>query len=108
MYAIVTDTIVIETTTIDTYVIDTLMRDLVEHDRSPSAFLVYVTLYRQARGRATTPVVLSHSQIAELTGLSKSAVQSSIRNLLRRRLLKVHKATATATPEYRVLRPWRR
>ena len=41
-------------------------------------------------------------------GLSKSAAQKGVRHLVRRRLLKVHKDSVTATPEYRVLHPWRR
>ena len=35
-------TIVIATLRVDDYVIDVLLRDLVAHDRSPSAFLVYL------------------------------------------------------------------
>ena len=44
--------------------------------------------------------------IADDTGLSKSAVQNGVRILVRRRLVSVHRATATAVPEYRVARPW--
>jgi DNA-binding transcriptional regulator GbsR (MarR family) len=46
--------------------------------------------------------------IAEVTGLSKSAVQKGIRCLARRKLIKAHKTSPTAIPEYRVLHPWRR
>ena len=93
---------------LDPYVVDVLMRDLVSHDRSPSAFLVYVTLYRHSRGRANVPVALSHRELAEQTGVSKSAVQAALRILLRRRLVSASRASVTAVPEYRVLRPWRR
>jgi hypothetical protein len=40
------------------------------------------------------------------TGLSKSAVQRGVRTLLRRRLIRVEKASPTAVPGYTVLRPW--
>jgi predicted transcriptional regulator len=46
--------------------------------------------------------------MAEFTGLSKSAVQSAIRILTRRKLIRPTKPTVTSTPEYRVLKPWRR
>ena len=35
---------------IDAYVIETLMRDLVQHDRQPSAFLVYLLLWQRSTG----------------------------------------------------------
>lgn len=89
---------------IDDYVVDVLMRDLVGHDRSPSAFLVYLCLCGQRGG----PVSMSYQQIAEATGLSKSAAQSGVRVLRRRRLVKVAMSSPTATPEYAVLRPWDR
>jgi hypothetical protein len=91
---------------IDDYVLDVLMRDLVGHDHSPSAFLVYLHLWSQTTGRRAKSVRLSHQMVAGATGLSKSAVQAAMRRLLRRRLVSVHRESATATPEYRVLRPW--
>ncbi len=36
---------------IDPYVLDTLMRDLIGHDRRPSAYLVYLALIRAGGGR---------------------------------------------------------
>ncbi|MEO8592682.1 MAG: helix-turn-helix domain-containing protein [Candidatus Solibacter sp.] len=93
---------------IDEYVLDVLMRDLVGHDRAPSAFLVYLHLWAESEGRKRATVKASHQGIAEAIGLSKSAVQKGVRHLAGRRLLKVQKASATAIPEYRVLRPWRR
>ena len=92
---------------VDAYVIDVLLRDLVGHDKSPSSFLVYLYLWRETHGRDAGKVALSHQEIAELTGLSKSAVQGSIRNLLRRKLIESSKSTVTSTPEYSVNRPWR-
>ena len=91
---------------LDTYVVDTLMPDLVLHDHQPSAFLVYLHLSRRAPGR--TAVAASHQQVADATGLSKSAVQGAMRTLLRRRLIRVARESSTAVPNYTVLRPWRR
>jgi predicted transcriptional regulator len=84
------------------------MRDLVEHDRSPSGFLVYLHLLSESKRLRTSKVRASYQTIAEATGLSKSAVQTAVANLAGRQLLQVNKQSATATPEYRVLRPWRR
>ena len=93
---------------IETYVVDTLMRDLVAHDRSASAFLVYLFVYRRTAGVGKESVRISHQRLADATGLSKSAVQAAMRNLERRRLVTVERPSATAIPEYFVMRPWRR
>jgi DNA-binding GntR family transcriptional regulator len=90
---------------LDAYVVDTLMRDLVGHDRQPSAFLVYVHLWRRTGGGAEA-VQASLQEIADVTGLSKRAVQDAIGRLHRRRLLSIQREGITAIPEYRVLRPW--
>jgi DNA-binding MarR family transcriptional regulator len=92
----------------DTYVFDTLMRDLVGHDHSPSSFLVYVYIWMKASGRERNRVTLSYQALAEATGLSKSATQIAIRRLLRRQLLTAKKDGPTATPQYSLLRPWKR
>lgn len=96
------------TISIDAYLLDTLMRDLVGHDRQPSAFLVYLALWRQTHGsgEATTQVALG--DIAEATGLSKRAVQDALGRLGRRKLISVARESITAIPVYTVLRPWRR
>jgi DNA-binding MarR family transcriptional regulator len=91
---------------LDPYVVESLMPDLVGHDRSPSSFLVYLALWGHTGLRRGARARLSHRQLAEDTGLSKSSVQGAVRNLVRRRLIAVHRASATATPEYGVLRPW--
>jgi len=93
---------------LDDYVIEVLMRDLVGHDKSPSAFLVYLHIWGATPGRGAESAALSHRQMADSTGLSKSAVQSGVRILLRRRLIVSDKTTTTSTPEYRVQRPWLR
>ena len=82
------------------------MRDLVGHDHAPSAFLVYLHLWSRTAGLGVKSVRLSHQMVAASTGLSKSAVQSGMRRLVRRRLVRVHRQSATAIPEYRILRPW--
>jgi len=82
------------------------MRDLVGHDRSPSAYLVYLHLWSRTIGAQAKSARLSHQMIATATGLSKSAAQAAMRRLVRRHLVSVHRASATATPEYRLLRPW--
>ena len=92
---------------LDAYVMDTLMPDLVLHDRRPSAFLVYLHLWYRSAGRGV-PLRASHQAIVDATGLSKSAVQSAIRTLTRRRLLRAARDAATAVPRYTVLRPWRK
>ena len=48
------------------------MRDLVGHDKSPSAFLVYLHIWSQTEGRGVESAALSHQRMAESTGLSKS------------------------------------
>jgi hypothetical protein len=97
-----------DTIRLDRYVVDTLMADLVGHDRSPSAFIVYLALWNRTGGRRRETVRMSHRDLAGETGLSKSAVQSAVRWLTRRRLIVAAHASKTATPEYGVLRPWRR
>lgn len=92
----------------DDYVVDTLMRDLTEHDRSPAAFLVYLFLWRSTIGRGEKRALLSYQALAEGTGLSKSAAQNAVKLLKRRRLVSSDPASATATPSYRVRRPWKK
>ena len=96
------------TIAIDPYIVDTLMPDLVGHDRQPSAFLVYLLLWRQTHGagKATSQVALL--DIAEAAGLSKRAVQDALGWLGKRKLIAVARASITALPVYTVLRPWRR
>lgn len=96
-----------ESVRVDRYVLETLMADLVGHDRRPSALLVYLALWNRTGGRLRSGVRMSHRDLAEDTGLSKSAVQSALRLLSRRKLIASSRTSATATPEYFVLRPWR-
>jgi len=91
---------------VDKYVVDVLLRDLTGHDRSPAAFVVYLLLWRLTTGERKKSVRISHRQIAEETGLSKSAVQQALRILHRRGLVKSHRRHQTDTPEHKVERPW--
>lgn len=91
---------------LDPYLTDVLMRDLVGHDRAPSAFLVYLWLWQGSRGAGRERIGASLQTIATRTGLSKSAVQAAVRHLKRRRLLSATRTGPTAAPVYEVHQPW--
>ncbi len=93
---------------VDAYVVDTLMVDLVGHDHQPSAFLVYLFLWRRTRGEGVDEAALSLREIAEGTGLSRRGVQDAIARLAQRQLIGVARESITAVPRYRVHRPWAR
>lgn len=93
---------------VDAYVIDTLMADLVGHDRQPSAFLVYLCLWRQTHGRGKSRTQVSLADLVEATGLSRRAVQGAIKALVRRQLIGMTRESITAVPAYEVRRPWLR
>src|SRR5277367_2995644 len=95
-----------EKMSIDSYIVDTLMRDLVGHDKRPSAFLVYLFIWARTAGSGKRKTKLSHQVIASETGLSKSSVQDAIRLLRRRKLIADARAMPNAMPEYSVNRPW--
>jgi hypothetical protein len=90
---------------LDRYVLDTLMRDLVGHDRRPSAFLVYLAIAAHGGDGAHG---LSHNDLADATGLSKRSVQDAITHLARRKLIEVQRVGPTEIALYRALKPWRR
>lgn len=92
---------------LDDYVCDVLMRDLVGHDRQPTSFLVYIYLTYEAGKHRRERVQVSYQSLADAIGVSKSAAQSSVRWLVKRRLLESRKDSPTSVPSYRVLRPWR-
>lgn len=92
--------------TIDPYVVETLMPDLVGHDRRPTAFLVYLFLWRQTNGGRGRSEPIPLRSIAEGTGVSKRAVQNALRALVRRRLITASHATPTSAPTFIVHRPW--
>lgn len=93
---------------LDAYVIDSLLPDLVGHDRQPSAFLVWLCLWRQSLGAGKPSVQVSLLGVAVATGLSKRGVQEAIWRLSKRRLLGIERASITAMPVYTVRRPWAR
>lgn len=92
---------------IDDYAVDVLMRDLVGHDRQPSSFLVYLWLTFEASRTRRERVPVSYQTVADAVGISKSAAQTAIRWLIKRKLIETRKSAPTAVPAYHVLRPWR-
>jgi hypothetical protein len=92
---------------IDAYVVDTLMADLIGHDRAPSAFAVYLLLWRRSLGAGEASVRTSLRDIAEGTGLSKRGVQEALSVLARRKLVSITRQSITDVPVYTVRRPWR-
>jgi hypothetical protein len=93
---------------VDAYVLDTLLPDLVGHDRQPSAFLVYLFLWRRSHAPGRMKTQVSLIDIATGTGLSKRAVQEGVRRLATRRLISLQRESITAVPVYTVRRPWAR
>lgn len=91
---------------IDPYVTDELMRDLVGAARSPSAYLVYLWLWRSSHGAGIGRVGISLQGLADATGLSKSAVQAAIRRLRDGRLITSRRSGPTDAPIYCVHQPW--
>src|SRR5215510_15584562 len=97
---------IVTTMGFDPYIFDTLMPDLVGHDRQPSAFLVYLYLWRRTHASGEASVQAALMDIAEATGLSKRAVQDAVGWLAKRKLLNVTRAHITVVPVYTVLQPW--
>jgi hypothetical protein len=93
---------------LDPYLVDTLMRDLIAHDRAPSAFVVFLWLWRQTHAQGRQTVGASLANIAHATGLSKSSVQNAMKRLLRRRLITTARSGPTIAPIYQVNETWKR
>ena len=91
---------------LDSYVLDALMPDLVRHDHRPSAFLVYLYLWRRTGGASRTTVA-SYQMMSDGTGLSKRAVQQAVAVLAQRRLIDIRRKHATATPVFALRCHWR-
>ncbi|MEP6621605.1 MAG: helix-turn-helix domain-containing protein [bacterium] len=106
MATITIASVIVSSIAVDSYVLDTLLPDLVGHDRQPSAFLVYLYLWRHATGASEAEVQASLQEITSGTGVSKRAVQAALGLLTRRKLLSVARAGITAVPTYTVRRPW--
>jgi hypothetical protein len=92
---------------VDAYVFDALMPDLVGHDHRPSAFLVFLLLWRRSGG-GQRQVGLSHRMLADGTGLAMRSVQSALKLLKRRQLVEVKKKSPTAVPLFTLRCSWRR
>jgi hypothetical protein len=84
------------------------MRDLVGHDRRPSAFLVYLYLWRAAERKGDDRVQVALMDIAQDVGLAKRSVQNALGWLAKQKLVRVARESITAVPVYTVLAPWRR
>ena len=95
-----------ERVAVDPYVIDSLMPDLVGHDRRPSAFLVFLYLWRRTRAASKTTSA-SYQMIADATGLSKGSAQSAVQWLARRGLIEASAETATSPNSFRLVCHWR-
>jgi hypothetical protein len=93
---------------VDAYILDVLMRDLIGHDRMPSAFVTYLWLWRQTKGRRRNAIGASLQTIAGETGLSKSSVQNAARWLTFRGLIRASKSGPTEPPLYEVFETWKR
>jgi hypothetical protein len=91
---------------VDPYVLDALMPDLVGHDHRPSAFIVFLFLWRRTSG-GTRSVHLSHRMLADGTGLALRSVQSAIQLLKRRQLIEVKRKSQTAIPAFTLRCHWR-
>ena len=93
---------------LDPYITDVLMRDLAGHDRAPSAFLVFLWLWRNTHARGKASFGASLQDMSRATGLSKSSVQNAVGHLARRRLLTASRAGPTTAPIYQVNETWKR
>jgi CRP-like cAMP-binding protein len=91
---------------LDGYVVDALLPDLVGHDRSPSAFLLFLFLWRRTGGAARS-TVLSHQMAADGTGLTKRSVQVALRHLVQRGLVTVRRKTKTSAAVVALRCDWR-
>jgi len=103
---VITTIVIMNHVAIDDYVLDVLLPDLAGHDRSPGAFLVYLVIWTLLYRSEQRSIAISLQQLAELSGLSKSAVQAAVRHLKRRNLIRTTKASPTARPEYELIRHW--
>ena len=91
---------------IDPNLLAALMPALVGHDKRPSAFVVYLALWRRMPSETNATVRLSHQALTNVTGLSRSAVQAGLDHLRRRGLIQTARTTPTSVPAHTVLRPW--
>jgi hypothetical protein len=81
------------------------MRDLVSHSHSATAFLIYLQLYCQTHGVGRETIPISYAILADVTGIPKLSVQTALKHLVNRRLIRQRKSRPTAVPVYTVLTP---
>jgi hypothetical protein len=93
---------------VDAYVLDVLMPDLIGHDRQPSAFVLYLRLWRLTEGGRRQSGPLSLRELSDQTGLSKRGIQDAVNRLERRQLITIERAMPTGVPRYRIHKPWQR
>jgi hypothetical protein len=91
---------------LDPYVVDVLLPDLIGHDRAPSAFIVFLFLWRHTHGVGQPSVQVSLLDMVAATGLSKRAIQDALRLLSKRRLLSIQRESITAVPVYSLRKLW--
>ncbi len=91
---------------LDPYIVDVLMPDLIGHDRQPSAFIVFLFLWRHTHGVEQATVQVSLLDIVTATGLSKRAIQQALSWLSKRRLLSIQRESITAVPVYSIRKLW--
>lgn len=94
------------TVELDPYVVDVLMPDLIGHDRTPSAFIVFLFFWRHTFAVGQPNIQVSLLDMVAATGLSKRAIQHAIRLLARRRLLSIQRESITSVPVYSLRRLW--
>ena len=98
----------VPTVAVDAYVFDVLMADLIAHDRQPSAFVLYLSIWRLTDGGRKRSAPISLRSLSEQTGLSKRAIQDAADRLERRQLISIERQMPTAVPVYRLHKPWER
>ena len=98
----------VPTVAVDAYVFDVLMADLIAHDRQPSAFVLYLSIWRLTDGGRRKSPPISLRSLSEQTGLSKRAIQDAADRLERRQLISIERQMPTAVPVYRLHKPWER
>jgi hypothetical protein len=91
---------------LDPYVVDVLMADLIGHDRQPSAFILYLYIWRLTDGGRRKSAPISLRALSDQTGLSKRAIQEAADRLERRQLISIERQMPTAVPVYRLHKPW--
>ncbi len=91
---------------IDPYIIDSLLPDLCGHDKRPSSFILYLTLWRMSAHDPSKGVRIPLAQLADATGLSRSTVQHALEHLAKRQLIASRRASPTAVSLHTVLKPW--